>query len=99
MAVTFPILRMAMEVTGLRGYELADVLKVDTAVFSRKIHGRVPFLPHERARLSELLGISENLLFKEMFTPRAGRLGQINPGPIGKAVENAMAAFPNLETR
>jgi transcriptional regulator with XRE-family HTH domain len=97
----FSTLKEAMETRGVRAYQLADLIKVSAGTFSMRMHGRIPFSPIERKRISEYFGLSEETLFEAAYFRHMAWLGGIGPRPSEQAskVENAMAKTPGLETR
>lgn len=70
-------------------YRLAALLAISEATLSRKLSGRVEFLPHEKARIAEHLRFKPEWLFLEVSLPRDARLPirPANPGaaPAGAA--------------
>jgi hypothetical protein len=101
MAAYFSTLKEAMETRGVRAYQLADLIRVSAGTFSMKMHGRIPFAPIERKRISEYFGLSEEVLFEAAFFRHAAWIGGLGPRPAEQAskVENAMAKTPGPETR
>ena len=67
-------LKYAMARRGIKAYQLAPLLKISEGQFSLRLAGRLPFLPGERARLSEFLGLTEEWLFSEPIIPASARI-------------------------
>jgi hypothetical protein len=101
MALYYATLKVMMEARRVRAYELAELVKVSPQLFSFKMHGRLPFSPIERKRISEYFGVSEEVLFEAAYFRHMAWLGGLGPRPSEQAskVENAMAKRPDLETR
>jgi hypothetical protein len=55
-------------------YDLAVLLKISHGQASLRLAGRVPFLCHERNRISEHLGLTPDWLFAPLAIPQAARL-------------------------
>jgi hypothetical protein len=66
-------LALAMAERHYTGTMLADLLKISEATFSRKIHGRAQFAPHERARIAASLRFDPRWLFEEPIIPASAR--------------------------
>jgi plasmid maintenance system antidote protein VapI len=58
----------------LTQYALADALKISDAEISRRMAGRREFAPHEKQRVSEILGFRPEWLFAEICPPASARL-------------------------
>jgi len=63
--VRFPNLVWAIRDRRLAHYELAHDAGMEPSRLSRCLTGRLDFAPHERTRISELLGIDESWLFSQ----------------------------------
>jgi hypothetical protein len=61
----YPNIHWAIERRRLRQFELASNLKMDPSRLSRCLTGRSDFAPHERKRISQILGFKEDWLFCE----------------------------------
>jgi hypothetical protein len=71
----------------ISGFELAHLLKMCEARFSRKMTGKTDFAPHEKTRIAEALQLDPAWLFAETHIPPAARFR-----------ERAMLT-PGMETR
>ncbi len=56
-------LKIALVRTGKRQFELADALGLSELRLSQILHGRTTPTEAERARMAEVLGVSERVLF------------------------------------
>ena len=83
----FPNLKTGMSHKHVPSCELARLLKMSDANFSRSLHGHREFAPHERKRIAEFLRFNESWLFEETFIPATARFR-----------ETAMVR-PQVETR
>jgi hypothetical protein len=57
----------------VRLWELAPVLRRSDGYLSDRLNGRFEFAPHERTRLAEYFGCSEDWLFQRFQPPVARR--------------------------
>ena len=55
---------------GMTHFKPATAAGVSESRFSRGLHGRVEFAPHERRRIAEILGSDEEWFFREPIPPR-----------------------------
>lgn len=94
----FTFLKMAMEMHGLRAYQLAELVKISPQSFSLKMHGRLPFTPIEKKRISECFGLSEDNLFEGTYFRHMAWLSGKGSRPVDGEVENAMLK-PDVEIR
>jgi transcriptional regulator with XRE-family HTH domain len=74
--------RIAVAERRLAQYELAALLRMSDATFSRKLSGRAEFLPHERQCLAEFLGFDAAWLFAEITPPASARLTVVRHGCV-----------------
>jgi len=76
----YPNLVWAIKERWIAHYEVAGSVKVSPSRFSRCLNGIVEFAPHEKTRLSELLGFDAAWLFAEPIPRRVAidRLAQPN---------------------
>jgi transcriptional regulator with XRE-family HTH domain len=72
--VRYSNLLLAMKRKRVTQLDLADLLRVSDASICRKLHGRAEFLPCEKTRISEQLGLDPLWLFQETVIPRAAYL-------------------------
>lgn len=70
----FPNLLWAIEESRLAHYELASRIGMDASRFSRCLRGRFEFAPHERRRVTEILGYPEPWLFARPAPPARVRV-------------------------
>ena len=70
----FQNLRVALEETRRREYEVAAYLKINPVRFSQKCHGNGSFSAHEREMIAEYLGYQEAWLFQRVTAPASARL-------------------------
>lgn len=75
-------LRLAMDRRRLRQFDLAQSLNISDATFSRKLHGRAGWLPHEKNRIAELLGFDPSWLFAEAAIPASARRETATLAPV-----------------
>jgi hypothetical protein len=63
--VRFPNLTWAIGQKRFAHYEIAVEVRIERTRFSRCLHGAGSFAPHEKSRISEVLGFAEEWLFQE----------------------------------
>ena len=83
----FPHLKMAMAERRVPQYQVADLLRLSDAGFSRRLTGRTEFAPHEKQRIAEFLGLDAAWLFDEVRIPASARFRE------------TAALSPAMETR
>jgi hypothetical protein len=84
----FPNLAWALEHRKVVYMEASAVLRMSAGSFSQKMAGRVPFAPHERTRLSEMLGYRADWLFQPMVVPPEARLAPVYEGSESQRLDN-----------
>jgi uncharacterized protein YqiB (DUF1249 family) len=62
-----------MRARNIRLYHLAQALRTSDSAVCERLQGRYPLAPHERARISECLGMSEEWLFAPLDVPVSAR--------------------------
>lgn len=83
----YPNLKAVLFQRRIPAFELARVLKISEAQFSRRMTGRIDFAPHEKTRIAEALQIDPAWIFAEVHVP-----------PMARFRETAMLT-PAMETR
>jgi len=91
----FPNLKTGMSHKHVPSCELARLLKISAANFSRSLHGYREFAPHERKRIAEFLQFNESWLFEETFIPATARFRET--AMVRPQVETRSDGFSSLE--
>jgi len=91
----FPNLKTGMSHKHVPSCELARLLKMSDANFSRSLHGYREFAPHERKRIAEFLRFNESWLFEETFIPATARFRET--AMVRPLVETRNDGFSSLE--
>ena len=78
----FPNLLWALKNRRIAHYEMAAKLKRDTSYFSKCLNGRTEFAPHEKHRISEVLGYDAGWLFQGITPPRPGLTAEADPALV-----------------